>query len=217
MDLATVAKLLTTTRTVRRRLDLSRPVTRDVIQECLEIAVQAPTAGNSQRWHFVVVTDPAKRAAIADVYRRARARYHAKPPAFLPGTLPPDEQRAKDRMRRSGDHLAQHLQDVPVLILPCIEGRVEHASVFEQATLYGSILPAAWSLILALRSRGLGAAWTTDHLLFEEDVRAVLGIPTGVTQAALLAVAFFTGADFLPAARRPAREVTHWEAWGGHV
>jgi nitroreductase len=214
VDLATVVRLLTTTRTVRRRLDLSRPVPREVIQECIEIALQAPTAGNSQRWHFVVVTDPAKRAVIADVYRRARARYHANPPAFLPGTLPPDEQRAKDRMRRSGDHLTLHLQDVPVLILPCIEGRVERASVFDQATLYGSILPAAWSLMLALRSRGLGAAWTTDHLIFEEDVRDELGIPSEVTQAALLAVAFFTGSDFRPAARRPAREVTHWEAWG---
>ena len=217
MDLATVTRLLTTTRTVRQRLDLFRAVPREVIQECIEIAVQAPTAGNSQRWHFVVVTDPGKRGVIADVYRRARARYHAEPPAFLPGTLPPDEQRDKDRMRRSGDHLAQYLQDVPVLILPCIEGRVERASVFDQATLYGSILPAAWSLMLALRSRGLGAAWTTDHLIFEEDVRDALGIPSGVTQAALLAVAFFTGTDFRPAARRPAREVTHWEAWGRQI
>ena len=214
MDLETVDRLLTTTRTVRRRLDLPRPVSREVIQACIEIALQAPTAGNAQRWHFVVVTDPAKRAAIAGVYRRARAWYHAHPPAFLPGALSPDEQRAKDRMRRSGDHLAEHLQDVPVMILPCIEGRVEHGSVFEQATLYGSILPAAWSLMLALRARGLGAAWITDQLIFEADVRDALAMPADITQAALLAVAYFTGAGFGPAARRPARDVTHWDTWG---
>jgi nitroreductase len=213
VDLATVDRLLTTTRTVRRRLDLSRPVPPGIIEECLEIALQAPTAGNSQRWHFVVVTEPSKRAAIAAIYRRARAWYHAHPPAFLPETLSEAEQRARDRMRRSGDHLADHLHEVPVLVLPCIEGRVEHATVFDQATLYGSVLPAAWSLMLALRARGLGTAWTSDHLIFESEVRALLGIPTRVTQAALLAVAFFTGDDFRPAARRPAREVTHWETW----
>jgi nitroreductase len=213
VDLATVDRLLTTTRTVRRRLDLTRPVPRRVIEDCIEIALQAPTAGNSQRWHFVVVTDPAKRAAIAGVYRRARAWYHAHPPTFLPDRLSEDEQRARDRMRRSGDHLADHLQDVPVLVLPCIEGRVEHASVFDQATLYGSVLPAAWSLMLALRARGLGTAWTSDHLIFESEVAALVGIPPRVTQTALLAVAFFTGADFRPAARRPAREVMHWDSW----
>ena len=214
MDLATVDHLLTTTRTVRRRLDLSRPVPPKVITDCLEIALQAPTAGNSQRWNFLVITEPSKRAAIADVYRRARAWYHTHPPAFLPTTLSDEEQRAKDRMRRSGDHLADHLHEVPVLVLPCIEGRVEHASVFDQATLYGSVLPAAWSLMLALRARGLGTAWTSDHLIFESEVRALLGIPAHVTQAALLAVAYFTGDDFRPAARRPGREVTHWETWG---
>jgi nitroreductase len=213
VDLTTVDRLLTTTRTVRRRLDLSRPVPPTVIEECLDIALQAPTAGNSQRWHFVVVTEPSTRAAIAGVYRRARAWYHAHPPAFLPETLSEEEQRSRDRMRRSGDHLAEHLHEVPVLILPCIEGRVEHATVFDQATLYGSVLPAAWSLMLALRARGLGTAWTSDHLIFESEVRALLGIPARVTQAALLAVAFFTGDDFRPAPRRPAREVTHWETW----
>jgi nitroreductase len=213
VDLATVDRLLTTTRTVRRRLDLARPVPRETIMECIEIALQAPTAGHSQRWHFLVVMDPARRALIADVYRRARARYHAKPPAFLPTDLPPAERRARDRMRRSGDHLAEHLQHVPALILACIEGRVERASVFEQATLYGSILPAAWSLALALRARGLGSAWTTDHLILEEEVRDALDIPSDVTQGALLAVAYFTGDDFRPAPRRPAREVTHWDAW----
>jgi nitroreductase len=215
MDIATVDRLLTTTRTVRRRLDLQRPVSPAVITECLDIALQAPTGGNSQGWHFVVVTDTARKAAIADVYREARAWYHAHPPAFLYGDRPDPDLAALQRMRDSGTHLADHLHEVPVLILACIEGRVEHGSVFDQATLYGSILPATWSLMLALRARGLGAAWTTDHLIYEEEVARLLAIPPGVTQAALLAVAYFTGDDFKRAARRAAREVVHWERWGG--
>jgi nitroreductase len=214
MDLVTVDRLLTTTRTVRRRLDLQRPVPPAVITECLEIALQAPTGGNSQGWHFVVVTDMAKKAGIAEVYRKARAWYHAHPPAFLYGSRPDADPAALQRMRDSGTHLADHLHEVPVLILACIEGRVEQGSVFDQATLYGSILPATWSLMLALRARGLGCAWTTDHLIYEEEVARLLAIPPGVTQAALLAVAYFTGDDFKAAARRPAREVVHWEGWG---
>lgn len=216
MDLATVDHLLTTTRTVRRRLDLTRPVEPEVIERCLEVAVQAPTAGYTQGWHFVVVTDPVLRAGIADVYRRARAAYHREPPPFLAGDYAPGDPRVdlRRRMRDAGEHLARHLQDIPVLILGCIEGRVEQAGVFAQATLYGSILPAVWSLMLALRARGLGAAWTTDHLLHEAEVGALLGIPAGVSQAVLLGVAYFTGEDFAPAPRLPARERTSWNAWG---
>lgn len=214
MDLATVDRLLTTTRTVRRRLDLTRAVPEAVIVECIEIALQAPTGGDSQGWHFVVVTEPLKKAAIADVYRRARAWYHAHPPTFLYGEGAHPEPAVLSRMRASGTHLAGHLHEVPVLILACVEGRVERGSVFDQATLYGSILPATWSLMLALRARGLGTAWTTDHLVYEEEVARLLAIPPGVTQAALLAVAYYIGDDFKRAARRPAREVIHWNGWG---
>jgi nitroreductase len=213
MDVATVDRLLTTTRTVRRRLDLTRAVPEAVIEACVEIALQAPTAGNRHLSHFVIVTDPAKKAAIADVYRRARSAYHARPPSFYNAQRRPSSDEAIRRMRASGDHLAARMQDVPVLILACIEGRVETRTAFEQATLYGSILPAAWSLMLALRARGLGAAWTTDHLLHAEEVATLLGIPTDVTQTALLAVAYFTGDDFRPAARPAAGDVLHWNGW----
>jgi nitroreductase len=195
-------------------LDLTRPVPLDVIVECLDIALQAPTAGHSEGWHFIVVTDPTLRRGIADVYRRARSVYHRTPPSFLARTYaarPADPQRA--RMRQSGDHLAAHLHEVPVLILACIEGRAEHEGVFAQASLYGSILPATWSLMLTLRARGLGAAWTTDHLLLEREVATLLGLPDDVTQAALLPVAYYTGTDFKPAARKPLAEVTHWNGW----
>jgi nitroreductase len=242
VDRASIDRLLTTTRTVRRRLDLTRPVDPAVIEECLAIAQQAPTAGYSEGWHFVVVTEPSLRAGLADIYRRARARYHADPPAFL---RPPaaaggqgpasrtagaaadgrrvagDPRAAGDprvaqraRMRAAGTHLAEHLQDVPVLVLACLRGRVEEAGVFAQATFYGSILPAAWSFMLALRARGLGAAWTTDHLLYEREAADLLGIPPDVTQAVLLAVAYHTGDDFSPAPRLPVAQVTSWNRWG---
>lgn len=215
MDHDSVDRLLRTTRTVRKRLDLSRPVPLDVIAECLEIAVQAPTAGYAEGWHFVVVTEPERRERIADVYRRARAAYQRRPPRFLARAYArrPTDDPYRARMRQSGDHLADHLQDVPVLILVCIEGRVEDEGPFAQATLYGSILPAAWSLMLALRARGLGSAWTTDHLLLEREVAQILDLPADLTQAVLLAVAYHTGTDFKPAPRRPLAEVTHWNGW----
>lgn len=216
MDLASIEHLLRTTRTVRRRLDLTRPVPLDVVTRCLETALQAPTAGHSEGWHFVIITDPDRRRRIADVYRRARALYHRQPPRFLArayaGRRPDDPHVA--RMRESGDHLARHLQDVPVLILAGVEGRAEDDGPFAQATLYGSILPAAWSLMLALRAHGIGAAWTTDHLLLEREVADILDLPGDLTQAVLLAVACYTGSDFRPAPRRPAAEVTHWNGWG---
>lgn len=210
MDLVTVDKLLTTTRSVRKRLDLTRPVERKVIEECLEIAIQAPTGSNRQGWHFVVVTDAEKRATIATSYKKAWEAYKAQGgPA--PSVKPDIRQMVK--VVRSAEYLAEHMGEVPVMIIPCIEGRVEDGSVVMQASMYGSILPAAWSLMLALRSRGLGSAWTTLHLGFEKEVGELLGIPDSVTQAALLPVAYYTGDDFHPAKRRPASEVTHWDHW----
>jgi len=215
MDLATVDELLTSTRSVRKRLDLSRPVEPKVIERCIEIALQAPTASNAQSWHFVVVTDPEKRGGIAQLYRQAWAGYDARRGRVAPN-LAADDPRATrmQPVRNSAAYLAEHMHQVPVLIIPCIDGRVENAGVAAQASLYGSILPATWSLMLALRARGLGAAWTTLHLIHEKQVAELLAIPENVTQAALLPVAYFTGADFKPAARVPATERTYWNAWG---
>ncbi len=209
--LATIDHLLTTTRSVRRRLDLGRPVEREVIERCLEIAIQAPSGSNVQGWHFVVVTDPGKRAALADLYRKGAELY-----ASMRQPLPEADPRAAqaERISASSGYLRDHLHEVPVLIVPCIEGRVESLPQFAQASVYGSILPAVWSLMLALRARGLGSAWTTIHLIFEREAAAVLGIPDHVTQAALLAVAYFTGSDFRPARRLPVRDRTYWDSWG---
>jgi len=214
MDLTTVDHLLTTTRSVRKRLDFSRPVPRDVLVRCLEIAMQAPTGSNAQGWHFVVVTDAAKRAGLADLYRRAFEVYAAMRAAEAP--LPADDLRAQQfpRVIDSAMFLKDHLHEAPAMVIPCIDGRVENAGVLAQASVYGSILPAAWSLMLALRSRGLGSAWTTLHLMFEQDAARLLGIPETVTQTALLPVAYFTGADFKPARRLPAREHIYWDGWG---
>lgn len=214
MDLTTVDHLLTTTRSVRKRLDLTRPVGREVLEECLQLALQAPSGSNRQGWHFLIVTDPDKRATIAGYYRQAFKQYlgAVQPEALEP--LRANEGAGRgSQVLKSASYLSRHLQEVPIHIIPCIEGRVETAGLMAQASLYGSILPATWSLMLALRSRGLGSVWTTLHLAYEKEVAALLGIPPTVTQAALIPVAYFTGDDFKPAARKALADVTHWDVW----
>jgi nitroreductase len=216
MDLATIDHLLTTTRSVRKRLDFSRPVPLDLVQRCLDVALQAPTGSNAQGWHFVVVTDAAKRKALADLYRQA-FQFYVENPDFR-RTYEPEDLRAKQMpsILDSATYLAEHLHEAPVHLIPCIEGRVEQAGVVGQASVYGSILPAVWSFMLAARARGLGSAWTTLHLIFEQDAAKLLGIPAEVTQTALLPVAFFKGTDFKPAVRKDPHLVMHWDAWGAH-
>jgi nitroreductase len=213
MDVAALDHFLTTTRSVRKRLDLKRPVPPHLIEQCIEIALQAPTGSNAQGWHFVVVTDPAKRAEIARLYKQAFDAYESRSEW---ARYTSDDPRAHQmpRVIDSARYLANHLHEVPVLVIPCIQGRVEKARVVEQASVYGSILPAAWSFMLALRARGLGTAWTTLHLANEGEVAKLLGIPDAVTQVALFPVAYFTGQDFRRAERIPAAKLTHWNTWG---
>ena len=215
LDLATVDHLLTTTRSVRKRLDLTRPVEPEVLERCIEIALQAPTGSNGQGWHFVVVTNAPARARLAAVYRRG---FEDLAGVYTEGGLPypPGDLRSRQfqRMVESSAHLMEHLHEVPVMVVPCIEGRFETAGVAVQASLYGSIFPAVWSFILALRARGIGSCLTTDHLFYEAEASQILGIPDTVTQVALLPVAYFTGTDFKPAKRLPALDRTHWNKWG---
>ena len=215
MDLATVDKLLTTTRSVRKRLDLTRSVEPEILEECLDLAIQAPTGGNSQGWHFLVITDAAKKAKIGELYKQSFYIY-ARSSAEQSGQPAQDEatQKQMGRVVKSAVHLANHMHEVPVMVIPCIEHRVENMGLMAQAGLYGSILPAAWSFMLALRARGLGTAWTTLHLRYETEIAELLGIPANITQAALLPVAYFTGDDFQPAKRVPATQVTSWNSWG---
>jgi len=225
IDLRSVDHVLTTTRAVRRRLDLGRRVERELIERCIDIAIQAPTALHGETWHFVVITEQSQRTAVAEIYRRAGEGHRSGALSLDPYLASlraeePDDPRfaAQQRMFRSGAHLVRHMQDVPALILACVEGRVENAGPGAQASLYGSIFPALWSLMLAFRARGIGSVMTTQHIEhFEQDMATVLGLPDDVTQVALLAVAYFTGSDFKPAKRVSAGERTHWERWRKNV
>jgi nitroreductase len=221
-DLASVDHVLTTTRSVRQRLDFERPVPPALIKAALAIALQAPTGANTQTWRFMVVTDAAKRLAIADCYRRAAADYVAGKTALsrigvtMMREYAADDLRQQQRaaMMKSGGYLMENLERVPVMIIPLIEGRFEHDDVFTQASMWGSILPATWSLMLALRARRLASAWTSAHLRYESEVATLLGIPADYTQAALLPVAWLKGGDLKPAARLPVEQVTYWDQWG---
>lgn len=214
MDVSTADHLLTTTRSVRKRLDFTRPVEPEIIERCLEIATQAPSGSNRQGWHFMVISDPEKRKAVANYYRKSFAVYIGS--GGPRGQVQSDDPRLAraSKVRDSAMYLSEHMHEAPVLVIPCIEGRPDNASPSAQAGFYGSILPAAWSLMLALRARGLGSAWTTLHLVYEQEVAEVLGIPANITQAALLPVAYYTGDDFKPAYRVPARDLTYWDQWG---
>jgi nitroreductase len=208
-------EVLTTTRAVRRRLDLTRPVDQALVRECVEIALQAPTGGNDQPWNFVVVTNATTRAAIGDIFGAAAVEYTRLPRVERRRrTLDDAEKATRKRVMSSAGYLFEHLAEVPVLVIPCLDGRYERAPLAHQATAYGSILPAVWSFMLAARARGLGTSFTTAHLVREADVAELLGIPYAeVTQVALLPVAHTVGGDFKPAARRRVDDVIHWERW----
>jgi nitroreductase len=209
LDRATVDHLLMTTRAVRKRLDLGRPVEPEVIEECLRLAVQAPTGGNSQGWRWLVVTDPAKRLALAELYREVWGPYIA-----ASQNARPDADAQQQRVVDSSSYLAEHLHEVPVHVIPCIYGRgVGGGELVESAGLFGSIYPAVWSLQLALRSRGLGSVFTTLHLPKWREAAELLDIPEGVVQTALIPVAYYTGDDFKPATRRPLEKMVYWNGW----
>jgi nitroreductase len=206
MDIETVDELLTTTRAVRKRLDLTRPVGRDVILECIQLAMQAPTGSNAQDWRWLVITDADKRAAIAEIYGSIGAEYLAY---AAENTSDPQTR----RVYASAMSLTGTLAQVPVHVIPCLDRRFDDAPLLIAATAWASIIPAGWSFLLALRSRGLGSVWTTMHLAKEKEVAEVLGIPPTVTQAALFPVAYTIGTDFRPAARPPAETITFWNTW----
>jgi len=212
----TVDEVLRTTRSVRRRLDLDRSVDPAVVDECIEVALQAPTGSNAQAWHFVTVTDQGVRAGLAELYRRAWDLY-ATTPFTATGVYTGDDEERKGAQQRvvdSGLYLAEHLAEVPVHVIPCIEGRIDGQPSPLQAPFWGSILPATWSLMLAARSRGLASAYTTLHLLFEEEAADLLGIPFAeITQAALIPIAQPKGSMFKPAPREPVASVLHRDTW----
>lgn len=210
-DLASVDYILETTRSVRKRLDLTRPVERATVERCLDIAIQAPTGSNRQGWKWLIVTDAEKKARIGEYYKQSWYAYAGVATRGAPGEEPSAQMR---RVINSARYLADCMHEVPMMIFPCVHGRANDASPAANAGLYGSIIPAAWSLMLALRARGIGSAWTTLHLSYERECNEILGIPDDVTTAALLPAAYFSGETFQKAERVPAKSLTYWETWG---
>ena len=205
-------ELLTTTRTVRKRLDLSRPVPRALIEECLALALQAPNGGNMNGWRWIAVDDRATIRELARLYNQGLDDYIATfgqqgyPGAHVPGA---------DKITDSTQHLRDHFAELPAVLVPLVAGRTDFpgANVFHQASVWGSIVQAVWSFMLALRSRGLGSAYTTLHLNYEREAAAILGIPETVTQVAMIPVAWYTGDSFRPARRRPVEQVVYLNRW----
>jgi nitroreductase len=213
----TVDELLTTTRTVRKRLDLTRPVPLELVRECLEIALQAPSGSNRQSWEFVVVTDPGKRAAIGELYGRSVRLYHEQNAAAGDRYAgDPERSAVQGRISDSSAYLGEHLGEVPVLVLFCLHAGERGSAGLpagNQAGFGGSLLPAAWSYQLAARARGLGTAWTTLHLRYEAEVAEILGLPGDLAQGVLVPTAFYTGDTFRPAPRDPLDKVLHIDGW----
>jgi len=213
-------ELLSTTRAVRKRLDFDRPVSMDLINECMELAVQAPTGSNAQGWQFVFVTDPDKRAEIGRYYQQAFSIYKEMPVAIHKLHADSSDQdltASQTRSASSADFLADNMGKAPVLMIPCIAGRTDNeagANVLSQTATLGSVIPAAWNFMLAARARGLGSAWTTLHLMHEKAIADLLNIPfDDFMQVALIPLAYTKGTNFKPAYRPPVENIMHVNSW----
>ena len=187
----------------------------ELVRECIEMAAQAPTGSNAQGWHFVVVTDADKRAKLAEMYREGFQLFYGDREAAIAG-MPQEDPEYLQTQRRvvdSAAYLAERMGDVPVHVIPCIEGRLENGPVAMHAAIWGSLLPAAWNFCLAARARGLGTCWTTLHLIKEQEASELLGLPENIMQGALIPVAHTKGTDFKPAPRRDLDRVIHMDGW----
>lgn len=212
-----VDEALSTTRAVRKRLDFDKPVETSVLEECLELAVQSPTGSNMQAWQWMVVTDPDKRKALGDIYRKGWELYTTMEGNVATAYKGDDAERIaqQDRVLSSAEYLAENFEKAPAMLIPCLPGRLDGLPALASASLFGSILPGVWSFMLAARERGLGTSWTTIHLMHEQEAADVLDIPFDeVTQCALITVGYTKGTDFKPAKRPPMDTVTHWNGWG---
>lgn len=211
----TVDQVLRTTRTVRKRLDFSRPVPSELVEDCLRVAQQAPIGSNFLHPHFMIVTDPAKRAALGPLYKRSWDGYLPMP--FSVSNVPvadPIHAAQQPRVLASATYLAEHIAEAPVLVIPCISPRPDNQPTWIAACIWGSVLPAAWSFMLAARARGLATAWTQIHPMFEEEAAAILGIPySDVVQAALIPVAYPRGTEFKAVYREPLANYLHYNTW----
>jgi nitroreductase len=212
----TADQVLTTTRAVRKRLDLERPLNMEEVRECLEIALQAPSGSNAQGWHFVLVTQREKIEKIAEYYRRAFADYEAGPgqPTKVLGDRP-EMAHTQEKVLGSAQYLAENLHRVPAMLIPCSQGRADSPGLSQSmlAGMFGSVLPATWSFMLAARERGIGTCWTMLHLEYEQQVAELLGIPDDHMQVAMTPLAYTLGTDFRPARRLALDDVLHVDSW----
>lgn len=236
-------EVLTTTRAVRRRLDFDRPVSEAVLRECLELALQAPTAALRQDWHFVISTDPDQCREVGEIYQESWRvvnylmrlgwtpssttnnanvalpdRLDDHEPSRFAHTEGHDVTDARSQGWRSqmsaAIYLSENFPRVPAILIPCIQGRMDGTYADLQAVRWGSVIQATWSFCLAARNRGLGTCWTTTHLARERAVADVLGIPYDeIQQVALLPVAHTLGTDFKPATRKPLDDFVHFNGW----
>lgn len=209
-------ELLSTTRAVRKRLDVDRPVEDEVIRECVAMAMQSPSGSNNPTMQFVIVRDPAKRAALGEIYRQCYGIYQSMDGVYV-GSIKKEgaaEQAQQDRVQSSADYLGDHMGDAPVLVVPCMLGRCDNMPGMVTSSMMGNILPAMWSFMLAARARGLGTCWTTVHLMMEQQAAEVLGIPfDSVQQVALSPLAYTKGTDFKAAMRPSPDTIIHWDQW----
>lgn len=213
-----VDEVLSTTRSVRKRLDFDRPVEPEVIKACLEAAVQSPTGSNSQGWQWMIVTDEAQRGAIAELYKKGWEMYETMDgnAATAYRGDDPDRLDQQERVTTSARYLAHNFDKVPVMMIPLLPGRLDGLPAMASVSMLGSILPGAWSFMLAARERGLGTAFTTIHLFFEKDAAEILGIDyESFTQCGLVTCGYSKGTDFKAAKRPPIETVLHWDRWGG--
>ena len=210
-------ELLTTTRSVRKRLDLEKPVPMALIEKCLEIAVQAPSGSNAQGWEFLFITDSEIKVKIGEIYAKAWGEYIKSPNAIEKRHADSSDEQLKSSQKRSADSadfLSKNIGKVPVLMIPCYKSRPDKLRLIGQATRFASIYPAVWSFMLAARTHGLGTSITTMHLLYEKEVSDLLGIPyDDYMQCGLIPIAYTKGTDFKPAYRPPASTVMHLNKW----
>ena len=206
LDPKSVDYVLSTTRSVRLRLDFDRPVDPQIILDCIDIAEQAPTGGNigSRRW--IVITDPKKKALISELYLKSAGNWMIAARDRLSGTGHPNE-----RMFTSAAFLAENLERSPAIVIPTIIGIHDNSG---RPGLFDSVIQSAWSFCLALRSRGLGTAWTTAILSETDELKKVLDLPEGTTEIAMFPVAWTKGLDFKPAPRASSREITYFDSYG---
>ena len=194
-----VEEVLSTARSVRRKLDFDRPVSREDLYACIDVAVQAPTGLGGENWRFIVVDAPEQKRRVADIYTEVLVSLM--------------EERGMP-MKPTHKALIDRLHEIPAMIFVCVDGMPWNEEVSGQVGYYGSILPAAWSLMLALRARGLGSTWTSLLSSRQEDIADILGMPEGTLQTVMLPVGYTKGAVLRRAERQPAPEVTYWNRWG---